>query len=453
VTGSLPGTTGEPAVGGGFRPFLLTQVEISTPLPDLSAISPRTGCRYSQALCLVRLLDHPIGIAQLELPTDGLTAEAYAEQIWAKCDREINERLVAQGFRSVNRLNGGGLPKEYLEGAPKRMQQPGANTILVSIVISTRDRPDYLDACLTSLRSLKYPRYEVIVVDNAPTSDETRRLVSGKYSAMPNIRYVKETRTGLSWARNAGIAYARGEIVAFTDDDVVVDALWLTRIVEALRSDNRVACVTGLALPLELETPSQLWFEAYGGFGRGFTRRVFDLEANCPADPLYPYRPSVLGSGCNMAFWTWALHKIGGFDPGFGVGSATKAGEESVAFYGILDRGYRIVYEPGALVWHLHRREYAALKKQIWSYGVGLTACLAKITLNNPKHAWELMLRIPDALSFVLKVNGMRASDPEPRCPAQLRRLELKGLLYGPFAFLYSRWQMWRTVARVGISG
>ena len=126
---------------------------------------------------------------------------------------------------------------------------------------------------------------------------------------------MREDHPGLSWARNCGIMAARGEILAFTDDDVVVDAYWLTSLVRGFEVAEKVACVTGLILPLELETPAQFLFEAYGGFTRGFIRRIFDLKEHRPQLPLHPYIAGRFGTGASMAFTAAFLDSEGGFDP------------------------------------------------------------------------------------------------------------------------------------------
>ena len=91
---------------------------------------------------------------------------------------------------------------------------------LVTVAVCTRDRTDDLARCLDSLSCLDYPALEVLVVDNAPSSNATERLVRTRY---PNWRYVCEPRPGLNWARNRAIIESSGEIIAYTDDDVVVD--------------------------------------------------------------------------------------------------------------------------------------------------------------------------------------------------------------------------------------
>ena len=125
----------------------------------------------------------------------------------------------------------------------------------------THNRPDRLALCLHSLLNLRYPAYEIIVVDNAPTTAETAEVVQEMQKSAPFLFYLREDRPGISWARNKGIAIAKGEIIAFTDDDVVVDPYWLTELVYAFTLSADVACTTGAILPLELETPAQLLFE------------------------------------------------------------------------------------------------------------------------------------------------------------------------------------------------
>src|SRR5204863_4084476 len=94
----------------------------------------------------------------------------------------------------------------------------------VSVAVCTRNRPQDMERCLAALSSLRYPSLEIVVVDNAPQTDATERLVR-RYSA--SMRYVRESRPGLGWARNRAISETRGEVLAFTDDDVMVDAGWL----------------------------------------------------------------------------------------------------------------------------------------------------------------------------------------------------------------------------------
>jgi len=93
---------------------------------------------------------------------------------------------------------------------------------LVSVVVATCCKPDALERCLRSIFLCDYRNFEVIVVENRPGSSATRGMLAKHFPQETNLRYVEETHAGASRARNAGLALARGEIVAFTDDDVVV---------------------------------------------------------------------------------------------------------------------------------------------------------------------------------------------------------------------------------------
>src|SRR5690348_12347934 len=88
-----------------------------------------------------------------------------------------------------------------------------------SVVICTRDRPRYLERCLNALGALDYPCFEIVVVDNAPSDGRTRDLAQRRQA-----RYVVEPTPGLSRARNRGALESTGEIVAYLDDDAIVDS-------------------------------------------------------------------------------------------------------------------------------------------------------------------------------------------------------------------------------------
>jgi GT2 family glycosyltransferase len=233
---------------------------------------------------------------------------------------------------------------------------------------------------------------------------------------------------------------AKGEILAFTDDDVAVDPYWLIELVRGFSLADNVACVTGLVLPLELETPAQLWFEEFGGFSKGFTQRVFDLAENHPKTPLYPYTSGRFGTGANMAFTAAFLDGVGGFDPALGTGSPAQNGEDLAVFFQVITRDYKLVYSPAALLYHLHRRDYRGLHQQIYSYGVGLTAYLTKSLLDNPRLLFDFITKVPYGLYFTLGARSPKNRKKSRAYPRDLTMVELKGILYGPFAYLRSQW-------------
>jgi len=426
----------------GFSSIRICEIEISTPLPDISAIDEQTGQQYRHARCLIRLHTQPLGLLDLPLHGSEAKAETYVGQLWQALGEQINLHLREDGLPGVTGLDATGLLSTQ---TPRCIQEREAflqTAPFVSVVLSTRDRPDHLARCLPSLLSLHYPNYEVIVVDSAPSTSATANLIQQRYADEPRIKYVCENRPGLSLARNCGIMVARGEILAFTDDDVVVDSYWLAELVKAFSSEDNVACVTGLCLPLELEFQTQVWFEEFGGFTKGFTRRVFDRTSRYTDIPLYPFAAGQFGTGASMAFTSAFLHRIGGFDPVLGAGTQTGGGEDLSAFFQVITSGYRLVYEPASLLYHLHRRDYIQLRKQIYYCGVSLMAFLTKIVFNNPLLLFDIIAKVPHGLFFIFSSRSKKNKKRSKNYPKDLITLERIGMLYGPFAYLRSLWEM-----------
>lgn len=239
----------------------------------------------------------------------------------------------------------------------------------LSVIVCTRDRPAMLQACLASLAAQAAPPGEVVVVDNSADGGAAQ-IAQGR----PGVVYVHEPRPGLSVARNAGLAAARGAFVAFTDDDVELDSDWTREIVRAF--DNpAVDAVTGLVLPASLETEAQRAFQFdLGGFTNRYTPLVFDrsfLEDTAAVGPQV-WR---IGAGANMAFRRSSLADLGGFDERLGAG-ASGCSEDSEFWYRILFNGGVCLYEPRAAVYHHHRRDWAGLRSQYRAYMKGHVAAL-----------------------------------------------------------------------------
>jgi GT2 family glycosyltransferase len=418
--------------------FRILEVELAQPLPTFSAVDEKTGKRYQYACCLVRLHTHPLGLVTLPFRKDELYACDYVQLIWQELGGEIIEHLHQDNLPAVVELDSGGL---IFSGIPSCIQEREAfftTAPFVSVIISTHDRPEQLSLCLPALLAQHYPRYEIIIVDNAPSTSATADLVRLTYGHVPYLHYVQEDVPGLSRGLNRGIAEARGEILAFTDDDVMVDSFWLLQLARAFSIASDVICVTGLVLPWELETPAQILFEQYGGFSKGFCRHVYDMAENRPGEPLYPYTAGRFGTGASMAFRPAFLRTIGGFDP------ALQCGMDIAAFFQTVKQGHKLVYEPAALVYHTHRRSYAELQKQIYNYGVALTAYLTKSVLERPQRLFELVGKIPYGLFFTLSSKSPKNHKKSLHYPKDLTMLELKGMLYGPFAYLQRKWQLKR---------
>jgi GT2 family glycosyltransferase len=286
-------------------------------------------------------------------------------------------------------------------------------------------------------------------VDNRPWEPDRRAAVETLASEDGRVRYVAEPRPGSSVARNRGLAETSANVVAFTDDDVIVDAGWLDWLVRPLELDPRVAVTTGLVLPASMETPEQEWFERHSGFGKGFTRMVFDLDDHRVERVLYPYWGAAFGSGNSMAFRRSALVASGGFDPALGVGSRALAGGDIDAFSTMLVRGHRLVYEPRAVCWHDHRADRASLERQIFGYSVGFSAIMTKWALRRPRLLRDLagaLLRMSVPSTHHRSRGGTELPHEIERLRTQLRMsrrqgilaLQLRGYALGPLFYIRS---------------
>lgn len=311
---------------------------------------------YEKAFVLLRYSGKPVGAVMVDLDDQRLAFFDLLKAI------EENDPVRFSLEQAILR---GWLLKNF----SSEQSEP----VSWSVVICTRERPEDLRQCLDSIISSMpdgLPECgEVIVVDNSPTSDSTRILVE-QYP----VRYLVEERVGLNWARNRGARSAAGEIVIFTDDDVVVDKDWIPSILKPFRNP-RVAAVTGLVMPLELETRAQELFEVYGGFSRGFRKRSFDYRNIAPPAAGY------VGAGANMALRREYIVDMKLFEAELDAGTAARTGGDAYAFYLILAAGYQIDYNPEALVFHRHRREYEELMETLGNYSVGGFAFLTRCFL------------------------------------------------------------------------
>ena len=344
-----------------FRPTRVLDIELSDPPADVAGLAG-----YQAIQGLVRLHGTPLGYVVVPVWGDRCSAQAIRETVLEDLSWQILRKLATDG---LGRAQAQRLRLSDLVAAPPPPAFDGPLP-LVTVAVCTRDRPKDLTLCLKAIERLDYPNLDRLVIDNAPSSNATERLV---HDSFPGTRYVREPRPGLNWARNRAVLEARGEILAFTDDDVIVDAGWLSALAMVFVESPEVMAVTGLVVPYELETGAQYLFEAQGGFGRGFSRRWLRLHSR------YRHRwgnlgTGQLGTGANMAYRRSVFGQIGLFDPALDVGTATNGGGDLEMFYRVLREGHTLAYEPGAMVRHRHRQEYSQLRRQITNNGMGLAS-------------------------------------------------------------------------------
>jgi len=281
----------------------------------------------------------------------------------------------------------------------KQFSEPMPSSCPISVVICTRDRPEFLENCLSFIMKQQCKPAEIIVVDNASREGSTKQ-VALRFS---NVIYVREDRPGLDIARNTGVRLASQAIIAYTDDDTKPEPEWVFQVWKTF-DDPNVAAMTGLVLAAVLDSEAQMIFEKHWPFNRGYVDRHYDQEffqrTLDGGPPVWD-----LGAGANMAFRRDTLEKVGHFDERLDVGAAGCSGDSEL-WYRILANGYAIHYNPRAVVHHFHRESMNGLHKQLYAYMRGFTVAiliqhhrfghrgnLRHLFLNTPKYYIYLLLR------------------------------------------------------------
>lgn len=378
-------------------------LELTKLLPVINGLDA-----YQRALVLIRYKEKPIGKAFIPVINGCIITQHHYTDLVQAAGSNLTDSLLDQ----------------YLEWQDFAAEQtaPGA-----TIAVCTRNRPDDLRRCLAALMNMPDDGQEFLVIDNCPSTDATREIVA----LHKRIRYVLETRPGLNIARNRALLEASNEVVIFTDDDATPDINWLRKLVRNFNSPL-VACVTGLTMPLELESDGQEAFEKYSPFGKNFKRAVYSAAMHNPLST------GEIGAGANMALRRSVQKTVGLFDEALDAGTLTQSGGDHEFFTRILLAGYQIVYEPEALSWHRHRRTMEETEKAIKGYGIGVYAFWTRLLLMEGeltilKFPWYWFKDI-QFRNLVKALLGRKGSQP-----LSLVLAELRGCCIGPFAYLKAR--------------
>jgi glycosyltransferase involved in cell wall biosynthesis len=423
-----------------FSPIRMMDVELTEPLPAVPYDE-----QHRRAWVLGRLHTEPVGVCMVHLAQEGLTPYQLGALLWQEFRAPVTERFAAAGLPPPRPFTGAGLEADPATW-PFLLRRDAvlAAAPLISVIVPTRGRPERRQTWLDCLSRQEYPRFEIVVVDNAPISDVVRTFVgTAQRRGMP-VRYVQEPRPGTSRADNAGVAASAGEIITFCADDGEPDCHWLAGLACGFARGDDIGCVTGMVLPARLETPAQDLYEQFGGFrkGRGFSPDIFSRHG--PQSPLYPIPP--YGTGACVAFRREALGRIGGFDVALGPGTPSRAGTDLLAMTMVLLAGYRIAYEPAALMRHDHRRDLDGLRQQMEGYGTGLTAYYAALLRHRPSVLPELIRLAPTGLGYLRKADFARTAAP-PELLKGLKRRKRRSMLMGPVAYARSALRQARVAA------
>jgi len=380
----------------------VVDVEIAGGIPDVVDLEP-----YTRAFVVLRYRGVPFGHAWLPVAGGGVSPAAIRTHVLTTLLPEFSRR-----WADCHLSHGPG-------DAPRLPS--------VTIAICTRDRTDDLARALEAVTRLSGGPYPVLVVDNRPSSDATRRVTASK----PGVEYVREDTPGLNAARNRALRTARTDVVAFTDDDAAPEAGWMEALLRNF--DHRLVLgVTGLTLPLELETDAQEWFERYTPFGRGYFRRLFE-PGECS-----PHAAGSIGAGANMALRRDVIDLVGPFDESLDAGTPTRSGGDHEMFSRIIARGYRMIYDPAAVSRHRHRRSWRELLDTLEGYGTGVYAAWTgrivrerDVSVLGEAARWFVRDQAPALLGALARRPGAP--------PLDLAVAEIGGCAKGPIAWWRSR--------------
>ncbi len=285
----------------------------------------------------------------------------------------------------------------------------------LSVLIGTRNRAKSLDATLQSFFAQHLSgehEYELIVIDNDST-DETKQVATRWEVEQPTIvRYGFELVRGHTHARNNAIAIATGDVIVFTDDDVLFDKEWLNEIHREFSSDKTLFALGGRVLLANKDLQEV-------SFQPSDERQVF----------VYPHSGTFV-MGANMAFRREVFERIGMFDVRLGVGTFFAAADDADIFYRALKAGYNVLYAPNVLVYHNHDRKSVEQACRLeYGYGKSCPAYLIKHALKGDVYAMKMVYW----LLYKLPRRWLRI-DGEPDDLLKRRRSQIRGIIIGLIA-------------------
>lgn len=231
-------------------------------------------------------------------------------------------------------------------GSSKQTANPHPEHPAVSIILCTSGQRPMLTPCLEGLaaQARRYTNCEIIVVINGPQNDAITKAVS----QFP-LRLLNEPRRGVSIARNHAVPRAKGDILIFVDDDVLISPGWLDEIVKGFLDPN-VCCVTGRVIPAG---PLSITAERSSRYYTS-ERALSDWTLDTSDPEWYQYiLGEPVGFGCNMAFRKSFLENHSLFPPDLGAGSLIGGGDEFYMYLQVLKHGFRVRHNPAAAVTHV----------------------------------------------------------------------------------------------------
>lgn len=249
---------------------------------------------------------------------------------------------------------------------------------MISIIIPTKNRPILISKCVQSILQNIAQKYDAIVVDQS-TTKETIHCIKQLYNS--RLRLVQYKIGGKSAALNRGIDIAKGDILAFTDDDCFVSKQWLSTIQKSFMDNPNISVVFGKTLPYQ---PNR---------HKGQICPCIFLNENKKmiTKPCLHYRH--IGFGNNMAVRKSLFEEIGNFKEWLGPGSIGSNAEDAEMSLRLLIKGRKILYNPNMIVYHNKWLSANEMKKQHLSYVCGEMACYGYFHFQGHRFATKVVIR------------------------------------------------------------
>jgi GT2 family glycosyltransferase len=248
----------------------------------------------------------------------------------------------------------------------------------VSVIIATKDRADHLLNCLTSLKKSSFTNFELIIVDQSDNK-KINKPIEDILKFFPRVKYLRSNRTGKSKGLNEAIAFSSASLLAFTDDDCLVDKNWLKTIFETFQKEKKIVGLFGRTNPHQpikhkgLTCPS-----------------TFDhRESKYISQPCKHWEE--IGFGNNMAWRRSFFQELGLFKEWLGPGSIGSNAEDAEIALRALINGKMLLFEPKMRIAHNKWLNKKELQKLELSYLCGEMACYGYLSFLGDKTSKDVL--------------------------------------------------------------
>ena len=249
------------------------------------------------------------------------------------------------------------FPSPMVTSHPSAVLETTKELPSFSVIVPTYNRLSQLTLCLQSLANLRYPtdRYEVIIVDDG--GSVAIDPVVASFNERLDVTLIRQENAGPATARNTGAKHAKGDFLAFTDDDSAPAPDWLLMFAEqfAVTPNHLIGGRTLNALPKNLYSVASQQLIAY----------LYDYYNSKAKDQNAT--PAVFFTSNNLAIPTKSFHSVGGFDITFPLA----AGEDRELCDRWLYFGHKMTYVPQAIMYHAHAMTLRSFWCQHFNYGRG----------------------------------------------------------------------------------